>query len=355
MFGIDYTSIGSLKIRFLEDIEILKNHKNVSIYQKNGAVSTIYDRKGNELNYTTIVIEDRKFKKLTIGSKLDKNFKKDYIILDLSIKEGGNNLVPLGKEQYDKRLGEVIEYIYIEYRIMLSSVDASFRLIEINNTIKVENDINSYYEILKLIAELASKKYKNNNVARDSRKNIKGIFVGNNTLEYKIYNKTKQLKEVYNIVVDENYLRFEIVLLNSKKIKEVFGTTKVSEISIEMIESYYIEAIKKDIFKRIDKYIEDSNKKLKKIAKIEKEKDIRRWVKSFFLSSLSLKYIVKDENSDVDLVFDIQQLLDIIKEHTKKNYSRAYKNINEYIDEREHKKNNLAKYNEIKQKVLNLN
>lgn len=355
MFGIDYTSLGSLRIRYLEDIEVLKNHKNVSIYQKNGAVSTIRDMKDNELNYTTIVIEDSKFKQLTIGSKLDKNFKKDYIILDLSIKEDGNNLVPLTKEQYDKRLEEIIEYIYLEYGLRLANVDASFRLMEINNTVKMDKDINDYYGILKLIAEFAPKRYKNNNIARDGKKRIKGIFIGNNTLEYKIYNKTKQLEEVYNIVVDGNYLRFEIVLLNSKKIKEVFGTTKVSEISMEMLENYYVQTIEKDLFKKFDKYIKDSNKQLKEIAKVEKEKDIRKWVKSFFLAPLSLKYVVKDEATDIDLVFDIQQLLDIIKKNTGKNYSRAYKNIADYIDEREHKKNNLDKYTEIKSKILNVN
>ncbi|MBQ8999818.1 MAG: hypothetical protein IJ086_14175 [Clostridium sp.] len=354
MFGIDFTSIGSLKIKYLKDIDILLNNSNVTIHQTNGAISTIKDLKGQELTFTTIVIEDKKFKQLTIGSKLEKGYKKEYIILDLSIKEDGNNLIPLTKLEYDNRLNEVIEYIHNRYGLKLSIKEASFRLLELNNTVKMDRCIDEYYPILKLISDFAPKRYKNNAIARDGNKRLKGIFIGNNTFEYKIYNKTKQLYEVYKITVDGDYLRIEIVFLNSKKIKEIFGTTKIEEISMEMLETYFVEVVEKDLFKRIDKYIKDSNKKLKEIAKSEKEKDVRKWVKSFFLSSLSLKYIVKGEFSDIDLVFDIQQLLDIIKKDTGKNYSRAYKNLKEYIEEREYKKNNLDKYAEIKEKILNI-
>lgn len=354
LFGIDFTSIGSLKISYLKDIDILLSNINVTVHQKNGATTTIKDLKGKELTFTTIVIEDKKFKQLTIGSKLEKGYKKEYIILDLSIKEDGNNLIPLNKLQYDTRLNEVIEYIHNEYGLKLSIKEASFRLLELNNTVKMDRCIDEYYPVLKLIADFAPKRYKNNAIARDGNKRLKGVFIGNNTVEYKIYNKTKQLQEVYKITVNGDYLRIEIVLLNSKKIKEIFDTTKINEISMEMLETYYIEVVEKDLFKRIDKYIKDSNKKIKEIAKVEKEKDVRKWVKSFFLSSLSLKYIVKDEFSDIDLVFDIQQLLDIIKKDTGKNYSRAYKNLKEYIDDREYKKNNLDKYAEIKEKILNV-
>lgn len=94
LFGIDFTSVGSIRIRYLEDVNILLNHSNVNVHQTNGAVSVVKDIKGNELAYTTISIEDTKFKKLTIGSKLEKGYKRDYIILDLSVREGGNNLIP---------------------------------------------------------------------------------------------------------------------------------------------------------------------------------------------------------------------------------------------------------------------
>lgn len=115
-----------------------------------------------------------------------------------------------------------MDYIYSEYGIMLVNVDASYRLLELNNTVEMNEDVDLYYPILKLIADFAPKRYKDNNIARDGWKRIKGIYIGNNTVEYKLYNKAKQLEEVYKIKVEGNYLRFEIVLLNSKKIKEVY-------------------------------------------------------------------------------------------------------------------------------------
>ena len=95
-------------------------------------------------------------------------------------------------------------------------------------------------------------------------------------------------------------------------------------------------------------HIKKSNKKLKKLAQKERQRDIKKWVKVFFLRSLTLKI-----DNNINLVFDIEQVLNIIKDFTKSNYSRSKNNIKIYIDEQESKKNNFICANEIIYKAIN--
>lgn len=358
MFGIDFTSVGSIRYIYIEDIEYLLEHQDVSVYTKNGEISILKDLKGKELNYSTIIIEpkSKKFKKLTIGSKLDKKIKKDYIILDLSIAEDGeSNLIPLTLLDYRRKLESIGNYILEEYKILLNLEECSFRRLEINNTIELDDEFKQYKDIVTVIADLSPRRYEQGHY-KNGNKLVNGIVLFNKSQEWKIYDKTQQLEDVYKIKVDRNFLRIEIVLLTPKKIKDVFGTTSIYEITEEQLKDYFIKMIEKDLFKAFDKYIKNSNKELLKIAKEEQEKDIKKWVRGFFLRSFKLKYKpYKESEADIDLLFDTQQCLDIIKKYTKKNYARAYRNIKADDEESIHKKNNLARYNEIKEKLFKCN
>lgn len=358
MFGIDFTSVGSIKYKYIEDIDYLLEHQDVSVYTKNGEISTLKDLKGKELNYSTIVIEpkNKRFKKLTIGSKLDKKLKKDYIILDLSIAEGGeSNLIPLTLLEYRLRLEGIKDYILEEYKILLNLKECAFRSLEINNTIMLDGVFKEYKGIINVMADLAPKRYEQGHY-KNGNKLINGIVLFNKSQEWKMYDKTQQLADVYKIKVDGNFLRIEIALLTPKKIKDVFGTTAIYEITEEQLKDYFIKMVEKDLFKAFDKYIKYSNKELLRIAKEEQEKDIKKWVRGFFLRSFKLKYKPDEESeADIDLLLDTQQCLDIIKKYTKKNYARAYRNIKADDEESPEKKNNLAKYNEIKEKLFDCN
>lgn len=358
MFGIDFTSVGSITYKYFEDIEHLMAHPDVSIYTKHGEMSILDDLNKKELKYSTIIIEPKNkiFKKLTIGCKLDKEFKRDYIILELSIAEnGGHNLKPLTLQDYKKKIDNIKKYILEEYKILLNFEKATFRSLEINKTMKLDYEIKEYKKILMMMADFAPKRYEQQ-LYKAGNRSINGIILFNKSQEYKLYDKTEQIKKVYKIKIEGNYLRVEIGLLNPKKIKEVFGTTIINEITEEQLKEYYVRMVEKDLLKKFDKYIKDSNRELLRVAKSEQEKDIKKWVRGFFLRSFKLKYKLDKENeADIDLLFDTQQCLDIIKKYTKKNYARAYRNIKADDEESKEKKNNLAKYNEIREKLFNFN
>ena len=107
--------------------------------------------------------------------------------------------------------------------------------------------------------------------------------------------------------------------------------------------------VTEDIFNRIDEYLIKANKELKKELKIEKKAEPKKYPKSFLKGACGLKY----KKTGLDLVFDIEQVLELLKNDVSR-WDRTYKTLVKEIDKREHKKNNLARYNEIKFKIIDL-
>lgn len=348
LFGVDRHTLAGLKISTV-DLEKLLSNKNVKVY-KEGETITLRDTKtGEELEFATILVKDNKyFKNLVVGCKVNEGFKVEYVHLDVFVSSPDScNLIPLNQEKLVEKHLELQSYILEEYGIGLKFGQAHYSFLEMNRTVELIEDAELYREVLKLMGLIAPKKYKSKNFWTDENNQIRGVFLENNSVKIKVYNKTKQLLEEYHIILANTYLRIEIVLKDTRKIKEVFNTTLVSEISLSDMEKYYVDTINQDIFKKIDKYIKDCNRELKKVAKEEQDKDMRKWTRSFLLRACGNRI-----NNDLDLVFDIEQVLEIIKKKTGKNYKRTLKRLEKDIEEKSYKQKNLERYSEIKSKIL---
>lgn len=351
MFGVDRHTIGGVKISTVDLKKLLANEK-VKLY-KDGETIVLKDTKTyEELIFSTLVINDNEyFKSLVIGCKINEGFKVEYVHLDVFVSEPNVcNLVPLSEKELLDKHERLKEYIWNEYGILIKYEDAHYNFLEINNTVELEYDSLEYQKVLKLMSIIAPKRYKSRNLWTDENNEVRGVFLENNSMKIKIYNKSKQLEEEYKITLAKTYLRVEIVLKDSRKIKEVFGTTLIKEITEQKMIEYYLKTVNADIFEKIDKYIKSCDKELKKVAKEEQEKDMRKWTRSFLLRACS-----NELDRDLELVFDIEQCLEIIKKKTGKNYKRTLKRLEKDIAEKEHKKNNLVRYNEIKAKILDIN
>lgn len=351
MFGVDRHTIGGVKISTVDLKKLLANEK-VKVY-KDGETIVLKDTKTyEELIFSTLVINDNEyFKSLVIGCKINEGFKVEYVHLDVFVSEPNVcNLVPLNEKELLDKHERLKEYIWNEYGILIKYEDAHYNFLEINNTVELEYDSLEYQKVLKLMSIIAPKRYKSRNLWTDENNEVRGVFLENNSMKIKIYNKSKQLEEEYKITLAKTYLRVEIVLKDSRKIKEVFGTTLIKEITEQKMIEYYLKTVNADIFEKIDKYIKSCDKELKKVAKEEQEKDMRKWTRSFLLRACS-----NELDRDLELVFDIEQCLEIIKKKTGKNYKRTLRRLEKDIAEKEHKKNNLVRYNEIKTKILDIN
>lgn len=274
MFGIDYTELGGIKLKSIEDIDALIKNKNVIISMSQGHIYTIEDKKGHCINCTNIQISDEKIAKLNIGIKTVGYFCKEYVLLNMSINDKGNNLLPLSYDDYNKRLSDAIDHIYNTYGIELDTENISFRTLEINKTFILNNSWSMYQESLILFTNLMPKKYKNIKTISDNNKQIKQITIENKSIAIKIYNKKSQLKEMKkHIEIDTSLLskmegfkeeidienidimRIEIVFKTHQKIKQVFKDNKLKNIKQEYLEKFFDTEILNTIIKNFDLYM----------------------------------------------------------------------------------------------------
>lgn len=352
-FGVDKQIIGTLKVRSI-DFDKLESNSNVKVsYQGDVRVETIDRNTGEYRSFTSITIsKDKKFGKLILGCKKNGGKKVEYVKLEVHVAdEEGSNLVPLSVDEVKAKHKEILKHINKKYGIDITDKEAKYTYLEINKTVELEADISEYNVLMEVLQFLVPKRYRDGaKVQRNSDGSIRFVSYDNKSMRIKIYNKTKQLEMEKKIKLDKLYFRIEVCLIDEKKIKTVFGTNLVEAITDEMIERYYMETVKADVFDGLDEYIAKSNKELKKELKLEKKADAKKYPKQFLKGACGLKY---KNNMNLDLVFDIEQVLEILKADVSR-WDRTYKTLQVEIEKRPYKKNNLVRYNEIKSKILNV-
>lgn len=355
---IDETEIYNSKIRKVE-IKKLQENEKVRRYVGVGIKTYLEDYvTGEEVAFDTLEIEDKyMFDTLQIGSKSNGGFKHEFLHISMFVSDleaEGHNLKPLNKAEYEARCEKVRNYIEKEYGLDLNLDEKKFKLLALNKTFEVEDEIEEYWELFELIWLLAPGKYKSKGFILGGNNEIIGVYLENGLIKVKIYNKTRQLKIEKGIELDKEYMRAEVVLKDVRKIKEIFGTTLVSDISDEQMEEFYELIMKEDIFEKVEEYLQGANKQLQKIAKEEKKRNKLNWTRNFFLKAGQggVKYKKRSKATKIDLLFDIEQCLEIIKIETKSNYKKRLKTLEKDIKDLDGKKNNLVKYHEIKNKIL---
>ena len=357
MFGIDNNIIGTLQMGIAHDFVKLFSHSNVERSLKGDTMSLYDENTGEKIEFSYITItKDERFRSLAFGVKSVKNGPNvHYVKLDVFVSEpGGHNLKPLSHREMLQKHNDLMRYIRVKYGLNITNEEAKYDYIEINHTIELEHEIEEYTSVFNLIHDIAPARYKRviketEGKSKDLENIIKAIVYENGSMKIKVYNKTRQLEQELKFVIEKRNIRIEVCLKKKKKIKAVFGTNKVSEIDDEMLKQYYLKVVTEDIFNRIDEYLIKANKELKKELKNEKKAEPKKYPKSFLKGACGLKY----KKTGLDLVFDIEQVLELLKNDVSR-WDRTYKTLVKEIDKRQHKKNNLARYNEIKFKIIDL-
>ena len=351
MFGIDKHNLGSFGVSRQHDFEKLFSHDNVKINTK-GEKMTMYDENTGEIfEFQCITInKDERFETLHIGvKKVGNGLNKEYVALNVFVEddEGTGNLKPLSQKEVMEGQKEIVEYIRKKYGLNLYCNSVKYTFMEINKTIELKEDVERYGNVLEYITLVAPKKYRRKTKDTDGKNEINLIALQNNSVKIKIYNKTKQLKEYKGIEVEKYYMRIEVCLKDSKKIKSAFGTTEVSEITDNMMLEYYMKTVKVDLFDRLESQIEKSKVELKKELKFQKKEDSKKYPQLFLIGACSLNY----KDSKIPLVLDFEQVLDLLKNDVAR-WDRTYKTLIKEMEKRPYKQGNLDRYAEIKSKIF---
>lgn len=349
LIGLDKQTIKPTVVGI--DLQKLKSSYNVVI-DTTGATVPIYDYKEDKEQFISHIniTDGTMFNRLTIGT-----YKADlgiglFCYLDIS-KMGADdcNLVPYTVEGFKVYTDKCIQYIEDRYGVRLHNNSYKGELMEMNITIELTEKFNNYSHLLELMAKLTpSKKRYKAELYYDKENECTGIKLKNKSMTKKVYDKRKQMeteKEV-KIVLDKEYMRIEDTLLHQNKIKDVFDTYNIAEITDTAVKEYMQKSINEDLIKPLEKHIAEGNKKLLKIAKAEYKKNNKKWIQSFIISALT------ETIKGVPILVDKQQILDVMAQMitNKSNYNRALKRAANDLDKLNKYVGNIQKLSEIKNK-----
>ena len=349
LIGLDKQTIKPTVVGI--DLQKLKSSYNV-VVDTTGATVPIYDYKEDKEQFISHIniTDGTMFNRLTIGT-----YKADlgiglFCYLDIS-KMGADdcNLIPYTVEGFKVYTDKCIQYIEDRYGVRLHNNSYKGELMEMNITIELTEKFNNYSHLLELMAKLTpSKKRYKTELYYDKENECTGIKLKNKSMTKKVYDKRKQMeteKEV-KIVLDKEYMRIEDTLLHQDKIKNVFNTYNIAEITDTAVMEYMQKSINEDLIKPLEKHIAEGNKKLLKIAKAEYKKNNKKWIQSFIISALT------ETIKGVPILVDKQQILDVMAQMipNKSNYNRALKRAANDLDKLNKYVGNIQKLSEIKNK-----
>ena len=223
-----------------------------------------------------------------------KGKRSSYGRMEMSIRdEEFHNLNCYTVVQYLEKIEEARIFLKEEYGINVDFSRATFKSMEINKTIMLDDQFERYYRPIRLMMCLfpLQLRFKNEvewaNVdlrsksVREYKKDIPTYTrdSGDKGIMIKVYDKSRQLRVKFQICIYKEYLRFEITLKSGEKIKKIFGDNLVRNVTDFKINMYFLEFIRKNVEIPYQKYCEGCKRELKKILQKYYEPCSRTWTR----------------------------------------------------------------------------
>ncbi len=309
---LDKMILGGIQILEFRDI---KNLIAKDIVELTTSKVRYITASGEEFN-RLLIEHDGVIDKMLAGSKLIGGERVDYCSLEVTIKSTEvGNLNCYSVDDYIDRLREIQDHLETTYGIVADFTDMTIKEVEINRTFRLEENFENYHRVLNLIMTNLPSYLKNQ---MDYKKVVKGsseyqtYYATSKTtnkskryLLFKIYNKTKAIEHI--ILITDSYMRVELRLVGTEKVKKALKTNKFFEMTDELINSYFDEQIDKLIKKPFEKWQKDRDKYIVKLMKNERARDIRHWQTNV------LRILQNEEISQKrPVLLDIEELIPLV-------------------------------------------
>lgn len=293
-----------------------------------------YTKSGKE--FTSLSIKDDFFGKLKAGVNYGTGGL--YSSFSTSVKNGFcSNLICNTVDDYKKQIENTKKYLTGKYGIYADFENVVINSIEINRTFKIDSSISDYKRPIELISWNIPGK-KRMNLIQDfkiktengfdtetfvitSRKIKKNKY--ENTKKSKqyeelvFYDKTKQLEKI--IFLSEVYMRFEIKITGSAKIKKMMGTNRFYEITDQNINRFFNNEIKELIIAPYASWKEKRDRNLLKMLKSQRSEK-HDWVVN------TLLVLANEElKNDVPFILDVSEIIPLIEKMGIKDPQRRYR------------------------------
>lgn len=276
---IDKVVFGNIRIKNIEDMNKLARQGLLEVNEKNRV--RYITESGQE--FTRIHIKsDGVIDRLVAGTKILGNQRTDFCVVDASIgNEETGNLCCYDVEQYADYLLRMQSHLKDQYGIEADVSRVTLKKIEINRTFRLNGDFDSYGRVLVLLMANLPCTFKNQMEYMDKDGNVRKTEsyyakTGKKRyMEFTIYNKSKSVEK--SIILTEEYMRVEIRLVGSEKIKKSLGTNRFYEITDELINQYFDAQIQKMIVKPCEKWAKERDKFILSVMREQLEKNRRHW------------------------------------------------------------------------------
>lgn len=300
---------------------------------------------------------------LSIQWKVDTlhGIEKPICKLAVNVTSGNNNLQNLTVDEYKQRLNEVFELLATDYGIYIDYSNLLITEIEINVTVKLDKPFREYRQCFDLIRLNMANRF------RDAKGNVKSavwyqsnpdnqtseiqtIYVSNNDIELKLYNKVQQLIDTCVIRVDAetDMLRVEYKVMKPRALKNPFGDASISALTDEKLKQWFHDRFYRDIASRFYKWHEANLKQLADTLRPHVEAS-RYYINPFIRECRQYKEL----HGGFPLLFDIEDLRYALKAvKGSKNLARRFNAVKSKLIYEHDLVGNLDKMTEILNKVM---
>lgn len=326
--GLDRTIIGNFEITGI-DFERALSFSEEKVSIECSGENLYYLKDGHAFSRLKIV-DNYMFGVCTVYMKCMNGTRFVYASMDISIGTvRETNFQNQTMEEFKLRLDTIREYLVNKYGVVADFMQATFKNLEINVTLPLKHKFKEYHRVFNLMMHnvvLRNSKptleFKAEN-KKNAEQEVTGICKKNNCLEVKIYDKARQLREQNKADLLGEYMRLEITLLTTRKIREVFGTNRVYQITNKMIEQYFEKQCRKLLIKPYEKWKEKNREQLKKIMEEHRGKSERNWKANLLKQCSNL-----EQKNLLPVLLDIDDLLQIMKETDRHgNYQRDKRSL----------------------------
>lgn len=311
---IDKMVLNNLLITDISDIDYLADIGVLEV-NPNPDVRSYYTDGGSFRQLK--IKQDDKIDLLSAGTVKTGKIWHTYCNLHTSVQRYNSNLRCYTVGDYQKQVNDIQTALRDKYGVVLDTMWATIKQIEINRTVKLDDDFRWYHRVLQLIMfnlpypfakQMDFKKKAAGEIQCDTyyattRKTAKS----KKYQELKIYNKSKQLQQV--ITVSDGWMRVELKIVGAAKIKKELGTNDLSELTDVQINDYFDKMMQTLIVQPYRKWQEQQKKEIKKIMQEQRKINLKRWQ----IGTLT-RILDEEIEKQCPVALDIDQILAVVPE-----------------------------------------
>lgn len=254
--------------------------------------------------------------------------------------EDVGNLICLDMDAYKRYIEDIKRDVKEKYGVSLNTSHMTVNEIEINRTFAVESPMPSYERVFNLLMAILPKKSRLKidtmfSNRKDGKVDVNTYYAksGRNKnygVEIKFYNKSQHLNSIYRIVLDKNYIRFEIKMWGSQKIKREFGSNRWADLTDVKINEWFNLKVQEWIVEPVTRWKKEQSKNLMEILNAYRNEDGYKWVPLCLGEMINVE--ITPETGRKPLLLDIEELIPVINGlfpngNRRKRVKRAFRSV----------------------------